>query len=150
MKSITKKILEVKKCEGQATIELAVMFPVILIIAIIAVNVILFFNYCAEFDRVFKQSVSMLCVAPSSGRSTSNLVSSLKTDLNSNFDDNNIEVDVSVTSMNSGLYKFSGILKMKPTLFGLGLKSEIFGVPLKTIDHTQNLVVDTYKPGVIF
>ena len=37
---------------GQMTVELAVVFPALLAVAVIAVNALLFFSECAAFDRV--------------------------------------------------------------------------------------------------
>ena len=54
---------------GQATVELAVVLPVVIIVAVIAVNALTFFGACAAFDRfknfmergkVFKQLVNEL------------------------------------------------------------------------------------------
>ena len=44
---------------------------------------------------------------------------------------------------------FSATLEYMPTLFGLGLKSEVMGVALPKLSHTEELVVDCYKPGVL-
>ena len=39
--------------------------------------------------------------------------------------------------------------QIKSALFGLGLKSEVMGVALPKLSHTEELVVDCYKPGVL-
>ena len=48
-----------------------------------------------------------------------------------------------------GHISFSATLEYMPTLFGLGLKSEVMGVALPKLSHTEELVVDCYKPGVL-
>ena len=41
---------------GQMTVEFAVAFPVFVIVAVIAVNALLFFSDCAAFDRLARES----------------------------------------------------------------------------------------------
>lgn len=40
---------------GQMTVELAVMIPVLVAIAVIAMNAMLFFSECAAFDRLARK-----------------------------------------------------------------------------------------------
>lgn len=44
---------------GQMTVELAVVFPALLAVAVIAVNALLFFSECAAFDRVAREAVRL-------------------------------------------------------------------------------------------
>lgn len=136
--------------EGQSTVELAVMFPVILIIAVIAVNALTFFSECSSFDRSFKQIVSCIGPNPGYGKDTGNTKAIIENELNQRFDNEFLDFDVSVENVNGGFQKFRGVIKMFPTLFGMGLRSEILGVPLPSLNHEQVIVIETYKPGVIF
>lgn len=135
--------------EGQSTVELAVMFPVILIIAVICVNALTFFSECSSFDRTFKQIVTSLGPNPGYGKDISNVKSILESELQNRFDDDFLDFEVSVENVSGGLQEFSGNLKMYPTLFGMGLRSEIFGVPLPSLNHQQKMTIEVYKPGVI-
>lgn len=136
--------------EGQATVELAILFPVIIIIAVIAVNALTFFTYCSDFDRSFKQEVSFIASNPGYGQSVSSTKSIIQSDLIEKFDNDYLEFEISVENVSGNFQAFNGKLKMHPTLFGMGLRSEIFGVALPTLNHQQKLVVEQYKPGVIF
>ena len=49
-----------------------------------------------------------------------------------------------------GLTRFTARIEYAPTLFGLGMRSEIFGVALPPLVHEVDLVVDAYKPGIMF
>ena len=49
----------------------------------------------------------------------------------------------------AGHTSFSATLEYMPTLFGLGLRSEVMGVAMPKLSHTEELVVDCYKPGVL-
>ena len=40
------------------------------------------------------------------------------------------------------------VIVVNATLFGLGLRSEVFGVELPGLSHTVDFTVDQYKPGV--
>ena len=48
-------ILKQSGSRGQMTIEFALLFPVMLMIALIACNSILFLSECASFDRIFRE-----------------------------------------------------------------------------------------------
>lgn len=147
MKIISKFI---KSTEAQATVELAVMFPVILIIAVICVNSLTFFAECSSFDRSFKQIVTSIGPNPGYGKDISNIKSIIESELQNRFKEDFLEFEVSVENVNGGLQEFRAKLKMYPTLFGMGLRSEILGVPLPSISHEQKMTIEVYKPGVIF
>ena len=51
-------------------------------------------------------------------------------------------------SVFGGRLEFRATLEYFPTLFGLGLRSEVFGVELPGLSHTVDFTVDQYKPGV--
>ena len=55
---------------GQMTIEFALLFPVMLMIALIACNSILFLSECASFDRIFRESVCVFAPSPASEETT--------------------------------------------------------------------------------
>lgn len=136
--------------KAQATIELAVMFPVILIIAVIAVNATTFFCQCAEFDRVFKQMTVSLGSSPAYGENLSNVRSELKNTLANELDNEFTDFEISIESISGNNQVINGTLKMHLTLFGMGLRDDFFGLPLPTLNHQQKIVLNVYKPGVIF
>ena len=45
---------------GQMTVELLVVLPVVLIVAVVAVNALTFFGDCAAFDRVARNAVRQI------------------------------------------------------------------------------------------
>ena len=142
--------MEIKSTSGQATVELAVMFPVVIIIAVIAINSLLYFGYCASFDRSFRQIVSATASSPAAGIDIGKLKSDIENQLNELYDEENLNFDVEVHAVDGGCHQYLATLKMFPTLFGLGLKSEILGIPLPSLNHSSQMTVETYKPGVIF
>ena len=128
---------------GQATVELAVVLPVALIVAVIAVNAL------ASFDRVARQTVCALATAPASGDDAASLTLAVEEALVRQVGDQG-EVQVRAEGLASGLTRFTARIEYAPTLFGLGMRSEIFGVALPPLAHEVDLVVDAYKPGIMF
>ena len=51
--------------QGQMTMELMAVLPVAILIAIIAVNVLVFFGDCASFDRVARNAIRVYATSPS-------------------------------------------------------------------------------------
>lgn len=133
---------------GQMTVELAVIFPVLIIVAAISVNVLTFFSECASFDRQFAQAVRVCASSPAYGE-TAQGNAGLVSDRLAAFSRDYLEVSVSSESVGSGHVKYAGELVYSPTLFGMGLRSEIFGVSLPKLTHAASYVIDPYKAGVV-
>ena len=53
---------------GQMTVELLVVLPVVLIVAVVAVNALTFFGDCAAFDRVARNAVRLCAASPAYGQ----------------------------------------------------------------------------------
>ena len=134
---------------GQMTVELAVAFPVVLVVAIIAVNALLFFSECAAFDRLACASVRVHVAAPGYGVSPGAACGQVQQELATSFDKPYLEVSVSSAATGFDYLQVSATLDFAPTLFGMGLRSEVFGVGLPHLMHTVSYVVDPYRPGVI-
>lgn len=130
---------------GQATVEFAIAFPVLVVVAVIAVNAMLMFSECAAFDRTFRQQV---CVYTSEGNA-GEVAALVQSALSEQFDAENEEVSVSSSGAGWGHTTYSACLDFVPTLFGMGLKSEVFGVTLPHLSHRSSITVDVYKPGVL-
>lgn len=145
------KIITSLKCESaQATVELAIMFPVVLIIALIAYNALSFFTLCATFDRVFNQSVITRCSSPAYGEGLGNMRQYVENDIQDMLMSNNTEAAINIESVSGGMIKFTGELNMKPSLFGMSMKDSIFGCTIYPIKHSKEFIIESYKPGVIF
>lgn len=135
--------------EGQMTIELAVAFPVLIVVALIATNAVLFFSECAAFDRIALQAVRVEAVSPGYGQTAERSSALVKDQIASQMKASYLEVDVSCEATGLGLARYTAALEFTPTLFGMGLRSEAFGVSLPRLHHQVSCVVDPYKPGVI-
>ena len=73
----------------------------------------------------------------------------LYTSLEGSFERDNLSIDVTAEGAAAGHTRFTATVRFAPTLFGLGLKSSVFGIALPVLEHSVSLTVDTYKPGVL-
>lgn len=139
------------RCDrGQMTVELCVVFPVIIVIAVIATNAMLFFGNCAEFDRVGRNAVRTFAAVPAHGADGGGAQSQVQSALERALADENLEVSVASSRDFRGYEEYVMTLRFHPTLFGLGLKQEVFGVALPALTHESRIVVNPYKPGMLF
>lgn len=134
---------------GQMTVELAVAMPVLIIVAVVAVNAMTFFCQCATFDRVAHQAVRVHAAAPAYGQGAAQSCALVEQDIRAVIDEPNVDVTVSHGSAGVDFDRFTATLEYHPTLFGLGLRSQVFGVAMPSLSHTTTYVVDSYRPGVV-
>ena len=134
---------------GQMTVELAVAFPVMIIVAVIATNALLFFSDCAAFDRLACEAVRVYAAAPAYGASAGQACAQVQQELATSFSRNNLSVSVESAPCGFDYMQFVATLDCAPTLFGMGLRSEVLGVSLPHLRHTVTYVVDPYRPGVV-
>lgn len=133
---------------GQMTIELAVAMPVLIAVAVIAVNAMTFFAECAVFDRVTCDSVRLHASSPAYGEDAGRETALIEQEVKSQVNAANVEISVAHGVVGVGFDEFRATLTFHPTLFGLGLRSEVFGVALPQLTHEARYVIDSYKPGV--
>ncbi|MFR1637832.1 MAG: hypothetical protein ACLSVD_00875 [Eggerthellaceae bacterium] len=74
---------------GQMTVELAAAFPVLIIVAVIAVNALAFFSECAAFDNVFRDAVRVHTASPAAGEGIEQSSALVQTALSAAFDAEN-------------------------------------------------------------
>ncbi len=138
---------------GQMMVELAVMMPVLIIVVVMAVNALTFFSECAAFDRIARNAIRIQATSPAYGQDawgSASLVRQTIDDAMQVSEKEYLDVDVSVSGRADGKSAFRATLMFSPTLFGMGLKSSVFGVPLPKIEHATELVVEPYRPGMLF
>lgn len=130
--------------QGQMTVELCIVFPVAIVIAVIAVNALLFFSDCAVVDRAARNAACVLAASPSTQADASTLALLVASAVSEEVGTENIACTAS--SAEGGLLRFVVTYSFEPTLFGRGLRSSIWGVPLPKLTHTTQLVLDVYSP----
>lgn len=134
---------------GQMTIELLVVLPVVIIVAVIAVNVMTFFGQCAEFDRVSRNAVRICATSPAYGQELDDSIAQVEEAIVVAMGLPSDRVFVAAAQDHLGHVRFSMSLEYEPTLFGMGLRHEVLGVSLPMLTHSSSLVVDVYKPGML-
>lgn len=139
----------VKGERGQMTVELAAALPVLIIVAVVAVNACTFFSECAVFDRVSHEAVRIHAASPAYRQGADRSCALVKQEVESALGASNVEVAVSHGVVGADFDSYTMTLTFHPTLFGMGLRSEVFGVALPPLVHTTSYVVDSYKPGVV-
>ena len=134
---------------GQMTVELAVAFPVVVAVAVIAMNALLFLSECAAFDRVARDAVRVHATSPAYGQGLEQSRAQVQAAIEEEQDRPYLQASVAVADGGAGRVTFTATLEFYPTLFGLGLKSHVFGVALPHLEHVASFTVDVYKPGVL-
>lgn len=135
---------------GQMTVELCVILPVAIAIAVITVNAVAFFGYCSEFDRVARNAIRVIAASPEGGLDKSIAASRIRSEICASINAPNTSCDVEVSTDAYGLETYKATLKFWPTLFGMGIKSSVFGVQIPPLSHASCLTIDPYIPGEIF
>lgn len=135
--------------EGQATVEFAIAVPILIVVAVIAVNALVLFSECASFDRLFCTSVRVHAASPAYGQGANEACGQIEEDLRRSFDEENVAVSVSSSGGQTGYVTFEGTLSYRPTLFGMGMATEVFGVGISPFEHTTRYTVSVYRPGVL-
>lgn len=134
--------------DGQMTVELATVLPVALALVAIVCNGVAFFSECAAFDRVARNAIRLYATVPAYCESPDQAEGNIHRYLEQRFSAPNQTVTVAREDV-AGYEKYTATLTFAPTLFGINLRQEVFGVPLPCVSHKASLVVDTYKPGVL-
>lgn len=134
---------------GQMTVELCIVFPIAIVIAAIVVNAATFFGYCSEFDRVARNAVRVVAASPEAHQTRSDASGRISAQIRESIDAPNVSCDVSSSVDAYGLETYKATLKYWPTLFGLGLKTSVLGVPMPALSHVSSMIVDPYTPGEI-
>lgn len=132
------------------TVELVAVLPVAIIIALVAVNALTFFGECAAFDRLSRNAVRLCATSPGYGQSMADAIGSVQTQLEEAMTADNLDIEVGAEEGALGHVRFTMKLVFHPTLFGLGLRDSVLGIALPALEHTETIVVDSYKPGMLF
>lgn len=134
---------------GQMTVELAVAMPVLIVVAVIAVNALTFFADCAVFDRVAHEAVRVHAASPAYGQDAGQSCALVEQALAEAIDQPNVDFAVTHNATGFDFDEYVATIEFHPSLFGMGLRDSVFGVSLPTLAHSTTYVVDAYKPAVI-
>lgn len=145
---------------GQMTVELAVLVPPAIVVALIVYNLMCFIDACAAFDRLSLDAVVAHGVAPSGTQAQDTAASEVESAIASALGrESSCEVNVSVEDVDSGesassfavsplLRRFVCTLTFKPWPRYLRMPGITLEAPL-ALSHERSLVIDRYRPGVV-
>ena len=141
--------------KGQMFVETAFVLPVVLVVALIAINLFKFADVCSKFDRVAAdQSIAHGISFSHSVNEDApeNLAQRIRAALNC---DDNCDIVVSLEGESEGIGnmvsvfpKYQVTLKYKPWPHTLRLPLVSLESPL-SLTHTTSIVVSPYKSGVV-
>lgn len=146
---------------AQATVEMAVVAPVLIVLALIVYNIMVFLSATARFDRVAPDVVLAHAVAPE-GDGTGELSDAserVKEVLQSAMDGYDLEIEVTsaegVAARDEGILSLDGTLRTytctmryRPWPSGLSIAGVSLGAPA-FLSHERAVTIDPWRPGVI-
>lgn len=138
-----------RNMRGQATVELAVAMPVLLAVALVAVNALSFMGECAAFDRLARQAICTQGASPGYGQSSQDCAARIQSELNAAFSRDFESVAVDVEGSSPGLVRYTATISFTPTLLGRSFSGEAFGIHIFPLQHRTSLALDPYKPGAV-
>ncbi|MGI6105809.1 MAG: TadE/TadG family type IV pilus assembly protein [Raoultibacter sp.] len=141
--------IKLKDISGQMTVEFAVAFPVMLAIGLVATNALLFFSECAAFDRIAQEAIREHASSPAYEQTIDQSAALVEQEIACHFERDYLDTSVEVSQSGSGQACFVAQLNFSPNIFGMGVRSEVFGVSLPQLKHSTSLVLSPYKPGVL-
>lgn len=149
----------VREQSGQMAVELAVLMPVIIAVALIGFNVLRFAELVARFDRVAPDAVLIQGVSPSGSSELGAGVSAIEEQILSAMPEGSCEVAVSqqmvgfsdtgaLINLGAGTVRYTCTLTYNPWPLSLSIAGVHFRLPI-SITHERSLVVDRYRAGII-
>mgnify|MGYP007102046682 CR=1 FL=1 len=146
---------------GQMAVELAVILPVTIVVALVVFNLCRFVEACATFDRVAPDAVISQGVSPTGEQSSLSSAGQVKSCIERALDMKSCEVDVSVSgatetrttgavsfTMSPLLATYTCTLRYRPWPGSFVLAGVTFRPPVALV-HVRTLVVDRFRSGVV-
>ena len=146
---------------AQATVEMAVVTPVLLVLALIAYNVMIFAGAVARFDRVVPDIVLAHAAAPGGEGDESSIDASatVQAQIQDAMEGYDLQVEVSseqgTASSDGGLLSLSGTFRTytctmhyEPWPSSLSIAGVSLGAPA-VLSHERAVTVDPWRPGVV-
>lgn len=146
---------------AQATVEMAVVIPVLLVLALIVYNIMLFVAATARFDRIAPDIVAAHAVSPSgeSDGSTDDSVGVIESQIEGAMAGYDVEIEVTCTeggassgddllTLIGGLRTYRCSMRMRPWPSSLSIAGVNLGAPV-ALAHHRDVTVDPWRPGVV-
>lgn len=147
--------------EGQMVVELAVIAPVMIVVAIVCLNLMWFMEAASRFDAIAGDIVLAVAVSPASGQGGSQEHAVTQALQDSMADLRGVTVSVSAKTLwddvSSGVgftmaphfTRYECTMYYTPWPSALSVAGVEAGVPGR-LEHVKAITVDRYRSGVIF
>ena len=146
---------------AQATVEMAVVTPVLLVLALIVYNVMVFASAVARFDRVVPDIVLAHAVAPEGEGDERSIDASatVQAQILNAMEGYDLQIEVSseqgVAASDGGLLSLSGTFRTytctmhyEPWPSSLSIAGLSLGAPAQ-LSHERVVTIDPWRPGVV-
>lgn len=149
---------------AQATVEMAVVAPVLLVLALIVYNLMVFVSASARFDRVAPDIVIARGVSSSGDAGADAKVSDVSSEIAEAIEGamGSYDIEVEVTCASGGgvqeeerglslvgaLRTYRCSFRMRPWPSGLSIAGVSMGAPA-FLEHAREITIDPWRPGVI-
>lgn len=149
-------------CEtrAQATVEMAVVAPVLIVLALIVYNIMMFLSATARFDRVAPDIVLAHAASPAGADDREgSVVGTVATELSEAMGSYGVEIEVtcaeeessgvgSIFSLVGGQRTYRCVMKYVPWPGNVVLAGVDMGAPV-VLEHVREVTVDPWRPGVV-
>ncbi|MEE8723893.1 MAG: hypothetical protein SOI23_03895 [Atopobiaceae bacterium] len=150
-----------RACSGQMAVELAVLLPVVIVVALIDYNLMRFVGACAAFDHVAFEQIVAQGVSPR-GDAREPAVDEIRVQIEQALQMKSCEVEVTAERMVASpgrsegltfpisplLTRFTCTLSYHPWPSSFVVAGVSFRAPFALV-HSRALVVDRYRGGVV-
>ena len=143
-------VKKLKSSSAQMVVELAVVFPILIIVACVMVNALGFATECARFDRVSRNIVRTEATTPAIEENNSSALARVAGNLEGHFAYDNESTTAKIVTDRGSNVTIECELRWRPTLFGISFKDEIFGMKMFELSHRNTLVIDPTRAGDVF
>ena len=149
--------MRLREERAQATVEMAVVTPVLLVLALVVYNVMIFASAVARFDRVVPDIVLAHAVASEGEGDESS--ATVQTQILNAMEGYDLQIEVSseqgAEASDGGLLSLSGTFRTytctmyyEPWPTFLSIAGVSLGAPT-TLSHERAVTVDPWRPGVV-
>lgn len=144
---------------AQATVEMAVVVPVLVVLALIVYNLMAFVAATARFDRVAPDIVLAQGVSQVGGTSSASAAGKVKEQLVRAMEGHAVEIEVTceegsrsgegpLLTLVGPLRTYRCAMRYRPWPSGFSIAGVQMGAP-ELLAHERSMTVDPWKPGVL-
>ncbi len=151
--------VRLREARAQATVEMAVVTPVLIVLALIVYNLMVFMAATARFDRVAPDAVLAHAVSPvSDGEAAASGADAVRLQLERAMEGYAVEIEVveetgdaesdALLSLVGAQRTYRCAMVYRPWPQGLSIAGVSMGAPL-SLRHERPVTVDPWRPGVV-